>query len=85
MINTLIPLRFAFAQKQLGTVDEQIIRWIETFPAERNSITSGFSRLGLSISLALDSQALLQLKNFYCDKKRCLRCAVGFYLFDFSP
>lgn len=85
MINTLIPLRFAFAQKQLGTVDEQIIRWIETFPAERNSITSGFSRLGLSISSALDSQALLQLKNFYCDKKRCLRCAVGFYLFDFSP
>ena len=59
MINTLIPLRFAFAQKQLGTLDEQIIRWIEAFPAERNSITTGFSRLGLSISSALDSQALL--------------------------
>lgn len=85
MINILIPLRFAFAQKQFGTADDQIIRWIEAFSAERNSITGGFSRLGLSISSALDSQALLQLKNFYCDKKRCLRCAVGFYLFDFSP
>ena len=32
----------------------------------------------------VDSQALLELKNYYCHKKRCLRCAVGFYLFDFS-
>ena len=84
MINTLIPLRFAYAQKQLAAVDEQIIRWIEAFPAERNSVTKGFSRLGLSIGSALDSLALLQLKNYYCDKKRYLRCAVGFYLFDFS-
>jgi hypothetical protein len=41
--------------------------------------------LGLAMESALDSQALIQLKRFYCDKKRCLRCAVGFYLFDFSP
>ncbi|MBL6666884.1 DUF2851 family protein [Flavobacteriaceae bacterium] len=85
MINTLIPLRFAFKQKQLGTPDEQVIQWIESFPSERNSITKGFSQLGVKMASALDSQALLQLKNFYCDKKRCLRCAVGFYLFDFSP
>ena len=84
MINTLIPLRFAYAQKQLAAVDEQIIRWIEAFLAELNSVTKGFSRLGLSIGSALDSLALLQLKNYYCDKKRYLRCAVGFYLFDFS-
>lgn len=83
MINTLIPLRFAYAQKQWGTTDEQIIQWIDAFPPERNSITKGFSRLGLSMGSALDSQALLQLKKFYCDKKRCLRCSVGFYLFDF--
>lgn len=83
MINTLIPLRFAYAQKQWGTTDEQIIQWIDAFPPERNSITKGFSRLELSMGSALDSQALLQLKKFYCDKKRCLRCSVGFYLFDF--
>ena len=49
MINTLIPLRFAYAQKQLAAVDEQIIRWIEAFPAMRHRVTKGFSRLGLSI------------------------------------
>ena len=85
MINTLIPLRFACKQKQLGTTDELIIQWIEAFSCERNGITRGFSQLGLAMESALDSQALIQLKRFYCDKKRCLRCAVGFYLFDFSP
>ena len=84
VINTLIPLRFAYAQKQFGSANEEIIQWIEVFPVETNSITKGFSRLGLQVSSALDSQALLQLKNFYCDKKRCLRCSVGFHLFDFS-
>jgi hypothetical protein len=83
LINTLIPFRFAYAQKQGGTADQNIISWIQSLSTERNSTSRGFSQLGLSIDSALDSQ-LLQLKNFYCDKKRCLRCAVGFHLFDFS-
>lgn len=84
LINTLIPFRFAYAQKQGGTADQNIISWIQSLSSERNSTSRGFSQLGLSIDSALDSQSLLQLKNFYCDKKRCLRCAVGFHLFDFS-
>ena len=82
LINTLIPMRFAYAQKQWGTTDEKILEWIQTLPAERNSITKGFSKLGVTLQSALDSQSLLQLKNYYCDKKRCLRCAIGFHLFD---
>lgn len=69
VINTLIPLRFAYAQKQLGSANEEIIQWIEVFPVESNSITKGFSRQGLQASLALDSQALLQLKTFTVIKK----------------
>jgi hypothetical protein len=82
LINTLIPLRFAYAQKQLGTTDEKILQWIQTLPAEQNSIANGFLQLGMALQSALDSQSLVQLKNHYCDKKRCLRCAVGFHLFD---
>lgn len=59
------------------------LKTVSLDPVKRNSITKGFSRLGLSMGSALDSQALLQLKKFYCDKKRCLRCSVGFNLFDF--
>lgn len=82
MINTLIPLRFAYAQIQEGSFGEELFRWIRSLPAEKNRITQGFSDLGLPFQSALDSQSLLQLKKDYCDKKKCLHCAVGFHLFD---
>ncbi|MEK9602884.1 MAG: DUF2851 family protein [Flavobacteriaceae bacterium] len=84
LINTLIPFRFAYARKQGAGAEEKLLQWIQAIPTEQNSITMGFSQLGLSLQSALDSQSLLQLKNYYCDKKKCLRCAVGFHLFDFS-
>jgi hypothetical protein len=34
--------------------------------------------LGVKSENAADSQALLQLKKYYCDKKRCLECSIGF-------
>jgi hypothetical protein len=33
---------------------------------------------GIKVSQAADSQALLQLKTMYCDRKDCLRCRFGF-------
>ena len=44
---------------------------------EHNSITNGFALLGIENKNAFDSQALIQLKNDYCNQKRCLECAVG--------
>jgi len=84
LINTLIPLRFAYYQSQGGNAEEKILQWIGALPAESNSITKGFTQLGINLPSALFSQSLLQLKAFYCDPKKCLRCAVGFHLFDFS-
>ncbi len=45
--------------------------------AESNSITKGFQQLGIENKNAFDSQALIELKNEYCNKKRCLDCGVG--------
>ena len=84
LINTLIPIRFAYTQLQPHSKNDWVISWISKLSAERNSVSEGFAKLGVKLHSALDSQALLQLKNHYCDKKRCLRCATGFYLFDFS-
>jgi hypothetical protein len=50
---------------------------MEKVNAEKNSITLGFQLLGLENRSAFDSQALIQLKNFYCNYKQCLQCAVG--------
>ena len=34
--------------------------------------------VGLEVQNAGDSQALLQLKKEYCDRKYCLRCRIGY-------
>jgi len=50
---------------------------METLPAEENSIMEGWKKVGVMAGDAADSQALLQLKQYYCEEKRCLQCAIG--------
>lgn len=77
LINTIIPIKFSYA-KQLGkTIDEEIIRMLQQITSEKNSIVDKFNGLKKVSHSALESQALLQLKNEYCDKNKCLKCAVG--------
>ena len=33
---------------------------------------------GLEVRTAGDSQALIQLKKEYCDRRECLRCRIGY-------
>ena len=78
LINTIAPILFAYAAH---TGDYQYknkaLQWMEQIPAEKNTITKGYAALGVTIKTAMDSQALIQLKNHYCNHKRCLECAVG--------
>lgn len=53
------------------------LKLLESLPAETNNIIADFVNLGLKIKTAFESQALLELKNNYCDHKKCLDCAVG--------
>ncbi|MBL0359338.1 MAG: DUF2851 family protein [Chitinophagaceae bacterium] len=78
VINTVVPMLFAYGH-YLGEnkYKERALQWLQEITAEKNVITNGFSQLGLSIKNACDSQALIQLKNNYCNHKRCLDCAVG--------
>jgi len=46
-------------------------------PTEHNLITNEWRRHNVFDENALDSQALIELKNNYCDHKLCLKCAVG--------
>jgi hypothetical protein len=56
---------------------EKALKWLERTSAESNSITKGFQTLGIENKNAFDSQALIELKNEYCSKKRCLDCSIG--------
>jgi len=78
LINTVIPILFVYGQYlNENKYKEKALRWLEETAAEKNSIIQGFAATGIKIKNAFDSQALIQLKNNYCNKKRCLECAIG--------
>lgn len=77
IINTLLPLKFCFAQHQGKDANEEIIQIISQLKKEENSITTNFKHHGISIGNAKESQAILQLYNEYCTLNKCLQCAVG--------
>ncbi|WP_299252759.1 DUF2851 family protein [uncultured Lacinutrix sp.] len=77
LINTIIPIKFSYA-KQIGKpIDNEIIQLLEQIASEKNSIVNKFNSLKKVSKSALDSQALIQLKTEYCDKNKCLQCAIG--------
>ncbi|MCH7524443.1 MAG: DUF2851 family protein [Bacteroidetes bacterium] len=77
LINTIIPLKFSYAKQQGKVIDEDIVEIIQSITSEKNSIVDKFNTLKQVSKTALQSQALLQLKNEYCDKNKCLQCAIG--------
>ena len=78
IINTVVPILFAYGLYQNEPAfKDKALQWLEEIKAEKNSITKGFENLQIANKTAFDSQALIQLKNEYCNKKRCLDCSVG--------
>lgn len=78
LINTVSPILFAYG-KYIGDEDmcERALRLLEEIKAEKNSISKLFSKNGVTMNSAADSQAVIQLKREYCEKRKCLYCRVG--------
>ena len=75
-----LPFSCVFLYGSLNGVPEckhKALHLLEGLPPERNAIIKGWEKLGIEVTSAYQTQALLQLKNEYCSKKRCLQCAVG--------
>lgn len=78
IINTVCPVLFAYGNyHDENKFKEKALKWLEQTSAEKNNITKGFQLLGIENKTAFDSQGLIELKNEYCNKKRCLECGVG--------
>ena len=80
IINTIIPLQFTYAKSQGKEISEKLIKLLNQVQPESNAIIDKFSTHGLKAHNAFETQALLQLKNEYCNKSRCLECAIGMEL-----
>ncbi|HEX8268270.1 MAG TPA: DUF2851 family protein [Flavobacterium sp.] len=85
VINTIIPLQFAYARAQGKEITEELIALISTLRPEKNAIIDKFASFDLPSKNAFETQSLLQLKNEYCNRKRCLECAVGMELLKSGP
>ena len=79
MINTAIPMLFAYGRhKSSDQLCDRAFDFLDQLKAENNYIVKMWKQCGLTIKSAGDSQALIQLKKEYCDKKDCLRCRIGY-------
>ncbi|HEY0046555.1 MAG TPA: DUF2851 family protein [Flavobacterium sp.] len=77
IINTIIPMKFAYEKSRGTNAEQQLIELMMMLPSENNSIIDKFRSFGVAAENAFDSQALLQLKNEYCNFGRCMQCAIG--------
>jgi hypothetical protein len=77
IINTIIPVKFAYAKYKGHSNADVLFLLLSTIPSEKNSTIDRFNSLQKISKTALHSQALLQLKTEYCNKKKCLKCAIG--------
>lgn len=79
LINTVVPFLYAYGRHRGDeSLCERATRFIESIKAEDNHIVRLWSEVGLPVTSAADSQALIQLRTAYCDRKDCLRCRFGY-------
>lgn len=80
IINTIIPLQFTYAKSQGKEISEVLLVLLNQVLPERNAVIDKFDSFGIASKNAFETQSLLQLKNEYCNKSRCLECAIGMEL-----
>ena len=85
IINTIVPVKFAYAKSQGKDISEILIALMRQIPAEQNAVIQKFSTFGVVAANGFDSQCLLQLKKEYCEQSRCMECAVGIELLKSNP
>ena len=79
IINTAVPILFAYGRhKGKNDYCERALTFLDEMKGEKNHILTTWQECGLDVRTAGDSQALIQLKKEYCDKKDCLRCRIGY-------
>jgi hypothetical protein len=78
LINSVIPIIFIYGQsRDARDLCERAISFLEDTQPEKNIIIEEWQASGIEACSAFDSQALIQLRNEYCRKRRCLDCRVG--------
>ncbi|WP_295767272.1 DUF2851 family protein [uncultured Mucilaginibacter sp.] len=78
LLNTVSLFLYTYGKhhNQQKYIDRSL-KLLESLAVESNQIVNDFANLGIKVKTAYESQALLELKNSYCNYKRCLQCGIG--------
>jgi hypothetical protein len=71
---------FVFVQGKVKGREEDCVAAIEmldALPPEENHVIRFWKDLGITPLSALESQGLLELEKYYCQRKKCLNCTIG--------
>lgn len=78
IINTVVPLLVAYGKSQDNQeMIDRAVALLHGIKAEKNKITKSWGEIGLIVRDSFDSQALIELNNNFCLKRRCLACNIG--------
>jgi len=78
IINTVTPVLVAYGKSKDDQVYvDRAVCILQNIHAESNKITNQWKTLGMSVKTAFDSQAMVELYNNFCLKRRCLDCNIG--------
>ncbi|MFM7090074.1 MAG: DUF2851 family protein, partial [Bacteroidota bacterium] len=77
-INFVIPFQFLFAEMyQMPYIKDHALELLNELDVEDNLLIRYWKKIGIIPVSAAESQALIHLKNEYCDKRLCLSCSIG--------
>ncbi len=86
LINAVAPALFAYGRlRQDERYRERAIDLLDQLPAEQNTVTRNWRKLGWEARNAGESQALIELRNGYCTPSRCTSCSVGCAILNQEP
>ncbi|NVO01515.1 MAG: DUF2851 family protein [Bacteroidetes bacterium] len=83
LINTVVPFIFTYGDvNNQQWLKDRAVSFLLKIDAEENAILRKWEKAGLKAESAFHSQALIELKNCYCDSKKCLNCGIGNFLLN---
>jgi hypothetical protein len=78
LINAVIPVMFVYGlSRDSQEIIDRALSFLENTAPEENLILSEWKEAGVKAESAFYSQALIQLRNEYCKRRKCLDCRIG--------
>ena len=78
LINLVAPLYYAYSGQSGDTsMEDSAMELLTSLEPENNSILNVWAAAGIKADNAFRSQALIHLRNEYCDARKCLYCRIG--------